>query len=63
MHFHSCPLLHLCSNPRSTPLSSPNSTIVLGSKFSKKMINWWKNWRNFWPTYYRRKDLDAKINS
>jgi len=39
LHFHSCPLLHLCSNPSSTPLGSPNPTIVLGSKISKKLIN------------------------
>jgi len=63
MHFHSCPLLHLCSNPSSTPLGSPNPTIVLESKISKKLINWWKNRRNFWPTYYYRKDLYPKINS
>jgi hypothetical protein len=37
MHFHSCPLLHLCSNPSSTPLGSPNPTIVLESKISKKI--------------------------
>jgi hypothetical protein len=27
------------------------------------LINWWRNQRNFWPTYYSRKNLYAKINS